>query len=531
MNLQEKKRLLLGKGMKTEDQSEFTYAAAEAALADKKTFKFQGKTYPVKMNKEQAKEIVNESIFEEYLNEDRSSELSRSIEDSEYFGTVFTGSEKKGYRLASGYSYVEGSGFYNSAMTIADVYQKASFRIPKGTPIVAKTNAVNALQKAASLESTSINWRIWIGAIPAGSSSRKINQDYDQLLREGLGFILEHKSNNTPDAWVKWTKALISAGFRYIAWDPNTGFMICAIPRNTHQQLYLSSTAVTGSDPYHPIYHLHKDFVPGYRQGNYLFMYRSLYGNLPRAPKLSGSGSRKEFTDIRVDAADFSASEASALASIKHSRDEMNRDVFGDKPHHTATSLSIPALNALVKNPKSAATDNARDFLQSYGVTKTTVRAPNVLGKPEDPQPEDSQQGISKSSDEVLTAGENIMRTINRYLNFGTSVQTLWATVSNAAIAAAGFTVRNRVPISISGLLALAIAGPFLFRLYLKNRRNIQNTRTNMNDPDNKRLIKELGFDVDQLKSNMTEKELKAVIQSIEKEEMRDPVTRRLYDL
>ena len=56
------KKLLLGKEkkVKTEDKSSFTYAAAEAALADKKTFDFDGKEYPVEITKEKAKEIVNE---------------------------------------------------------------------------------------------------------------------------------------------------------------------------------------------------------------------------------------------------------------------------------------------------------------------------------------------------------------------------------------------------------------------------------------------------------------------------------------
>lgn len=56
------KKLLLGKEkkVKTEDKSSFTYAAAEAALADKKTFDFDGKEYPVEISKEKAKEIVNE---------------------------------------------------------------------------------------------------------------------------------------------------------------------------------------------------------------------------------------------------------------------------------------------------------------------------------------------------------------------------------------------------------------------------------------------------------------------------------------
>lgn len=44
-----------------EEDNAFNTAAANAALADKKEFEFNGKTYPVKMSKEQAKELVDES--------------------------------------------------------------------------------------------------------------------------------------------------------------------------------------------------------------------------------------------------------------------------------------------------------------------------------------------------------------------------------------------------------------------------------------------------------------------------------------
>ena len=53
-----------------------------------------------------------------------------------------------------------------------------------------------------------------------------------------------------------------------------------------------------------------------------------------------------------------------------------------------------------------------------------------------------------------------------------------------------------------------------------------------MKDPEVNKLIKqELGLDVQKLKDSMTDKELKALIQSIEKEETTNPETRRLYDL
>lgn len=63
------------------NESDFTYAAARAAVAGKKTFKFGGKEHPVKMSREKAEQIVDEmdavkqeidemaSIIDEILNE------------------------------------------------------------------------------------------------------------------------------------------------------------------------------------------------------------------------------------------------------------------------------------------------------------------------------------------------------------------------------------------------------------------------------------------------------------------------------
>ena len=60
------------------DESGFTYAAAKAALAGDKTFKFGGDEHPVRMSKEKARQTVDEaevveemlSIAEEILSED-----------------------------------------------------------------------------------------------------------------------------------------------------------------------------------------------------------------------------------------------------------------------------------------------------------------------------------------------------------------------------------------------------------------------------------------------------------------------------
>ena len=69
-----------GEGKEMEE-SDFTYAAAKAAVAGKKTFKFGGEEHPVKMSKDKASKIVDEmdavkreidevaSIIDEILNE------------------------------------------------------------------------------------------------------------------------------------------------------------------------------------------------------------------------------------------------------------------------------------------------------------------------------------------------------------------------------------------------------------------------------------------------------------------------------
>ena len=184
-------------------------------------------------------------------------------------------------------------------------------------------------------------------------------------------------------------------------------------------------------------------------------------------------------------------------------------------------------MNNLAKNPQAARTPEQKDFVQTYGLVSGKTAPVSTGTEVTMPEPEED-----KGVEEGLDQAEGILSKIQRFLNLGSNVQNIWNQVSGAALTISGFAVRNRVPISISGILALAIAGPFLFRLYLKSRKNIQNTRKNMKDPEVNKLIKqELGLDVQKLKDSMTDKELKALIQSIEKEETTNPETRRLYDL
>ena len=509
MNLQEKKKLLLGKGVKTEDQSDFAHAARMAAKEGKTEFEFQGKTYPVTVD-----EGEHEDLEEQYIYES-DSQLLPAIMQSAYAtdDKIFSRQPQTNkISLNKDYGYINPSNWSNSEGFIHSTYERENFKIPFGTPIFALKKAAQALNKVNFSGQTS--WQILIGKIPNNAANRS---KYDKDLYNGYGFILE-TTDNSDQNFVDCTKALISAGFTKISWNVPKSLIGCAISANASSALKLASTEKADSArPGHPVYHLHKEKIAGFRQGRHILFHRNSYGNLPQVrASYIFTGTTSLASQVDLD----------AKLAVKKSYQDRENDIFGDSPHFKSYTFGIPALNKLAKNPKSAQTDEEKDFVQSYGLVSATAAPVSTGIEVTMPEPEDDF-----GAEEALKKSEGILNQIQRVLNLGTSAQTIWNTVSNAALAVAGFTVRNRVPISISGLLALAIAGPFLFRLYLKNRRNIQNTRRNMNDPDNKKLIKELGFDVDQLKSNMTEKELKALIQSIEKEEVRDPVTRRLYDL
>lgn len=509
MNLQEKKKLLLGKGLKTEDGSDFAHAARMAAKEGKTEFEFQGKTYPVTVDEDEHEDLEEQYIYES------DSKLKLEIMDSAYAtdDKIFSRQpQTNNISLNKDYGYINPSNWSNGEGFIHSTYERKNFKIPFGTPIFALKKAAQALNKVNFSGQTS--WQILIGKIPNNAANRS---KYDKDLIKGYGFILD-TTDNSDQNFIDCTKALISAGFTKISWDVPRGYIGCAISAGASSALKLASTEKADSArPGHPVYHLHKEKIAGFRQGRHILFHRNSYGNLPQvraAYIFTGTTSLASQVDL------------DAKLAVKKSYQNRENDIFGDSPHFKSYTFGIPALNKLAKNPKSAQTDEEKDFVQSYGLVSATAAPVSTGIEVTMPEPEDDF-----GAEEALKKSEGILNQIQRVLNLGTSAQTIWNTVSNAALAVAGFTVRNRVPISISGLLALAIAGPFLFRLYLKNRRNIQNTRRNMNDPDNKKLIKELGFDVDQLKSNMTEKELKALIQSIEKEEVRDPVTRRLYDL
>lgn len=515
MNLQEKKKLLLGKGMKTEDQSDFAHAARMAAKEGKTEFEFQGKTYPVTVDEDEHEDLEEQYIYES------DSQLPAAIMDSAYAtdDKIFTRQpQTNNISLNKNYGYINPSNWSNGEGFIHSVYskeeRKQTFNIPFGTPIFALNKASQALNKVNFSGQTS--WKILIGKIPNNAGNRS---KYDKDLINGYGFILDTKDKSDQN-FADCTKALISAGFTKISWDVSSGYIGCAIDPNASKALKLASTEKADSArPGHPVYHLHKEKIAGYREGRHILFHRDSYGNLPQV--------RAAYIFTRTTSL-ASQVDLDAKLTVKKSYQDRENDIFGKAPHFKDYKFSISDLNKLAKNPKSSQTDEQKDFVQSYGLVSATAAAPVSTGiEVTMPEPEDDFDG-----EEVIKKGEGILNQIQRLLNLGTSAQTIWNTVSNAAVAIAGFTVRNRVPLSISGVLALAIAGPFLFRLYLKNRQNIQNTRRNMNDAESKKLIQqELGFDVKELKKNMTDKELKALIQSIEKEEMRDPTTRRLYDL
>ena len=510
MNLQEKKKLLLGKGLKTEDQSDFAHAARMAAKEGKKEFEFQGKTYPVTVDEDEYEDLEEQYIYES------DSKLKLEIMDSAYAtdDKIFSRQpQTTNISLNNDYGYINPSNWSNSEGFIHSTYERENFKIPFGTPIFALKKAAQALNKVNFSGQTS--WQILIGKIPNNAANRS---KYDNDLIKGYGFILE-TTDNSDQNFIDCTKALISAGFTKISWDVPDGYIGCAIDPNASKALKLASTLKGDSPrPGHPVYHLHKEKIAGFRQGRHILFHRDSYGNLPQV--------REGYIFTRTTSL-ASQVDLDAKLAVKKSYQDRENDIFGKAPHFKDYKFSISDLNKLAKNPKSAQTDAEKDFVQSYGLVSTTAAPVSTGIEVTMPEPEDDFDG-----EEVIKKGEGILNQIQRVLNLGTSAQTIWNTVSSAAVTIAGFTVRNRVPISISGVLALAIAGPFLFRLYLKNRKNIQNTRRNMNDVESKKLIQqELGFDVEQLKKNMTDKELKTLIQSIEKEEMRDPTTRRLYDL
>lgn len=511
MDLQEKKKLLLGKGLKTEDGSDFAHAARMAAKEGKKEFEFQGKTYPVTVDEDEHEDLEEQYIYES------DSKLKLEIMDSAYAtdDKIFSRQpQTNNISLNNDYGYVNPSNWSNSEGFIAKTYERDNFKIPFGTPIFALNKAAQALNKVNFSGQTS--WQILIGKIPNNAANRS---KYDKDLIKGYGFILD-TTDNSDQNFIDCTKALISAGFTKISWDVPNGYIGCAISTGASSALKLASTEKADAQrPAHPVYHMNKEKIAGFRQGRHILFHRNSYGNLPQvraAYIFTGTTSLASQVDL------------DAKLAVKKSYQNRENDIFGDSPHFKSYTFGIPALNKLAKNPKSAQTDEEKDFVQSYGLVSATAAAPVSTGvEVTMPEPEDDFNG-----EEVIKKGEGILNQIQRVLNLGTSAQTIWNTVSNAAVAIAGFTVRNRVPLSISGVLALAIAGPFLFRLYLKNRQNIQNTRRNMNDAESKKIIQQqLGFDVKELKKSMTDKELKALIQSIEKEEMRDPTTRRLYDL
>lgn len=505
------KKLLLGRGMKTEDGSDFAHAARMASKEGKKEFEFQGKTYPVTVDEDD-----KEDLEEQYLYES-DSQLPEGILQSAYAtdDKIITLNRRTGEaNLNREYGYVDTSGWSNSEGFIASNYEnKENFKIPFGTPIFALKKAARALSSVNF--SGKSKWQVFIGKIPKNVPNQR---KYSKPLIDGDGFILT-TTDNSDQNFIDCTKALIDAGFLIISWDVPENEIGCAMPKNASKALKLASTEKSNSQrPGHPVYHLHKEKIAGYREGRHILFHRSSYGNLPKVSK------SYKFTSTISNAAQV---DLHPKLAVRKNFDDRENDIFGDPDHFKNYTFTIPDLNNLAKNPQAARTPEQKDFVQTYGLVSGKTAPVSTGTEVTMPEPEED-----KGVEEGLDQAEDILSQIQRFLNLGSNVQNIWSQVSGAALTISGFAVRNRVPISISGVLALAIAGPFLFRLYLKSRKNIQNTRKNMKDPEVNKLIKqELGLDAKKLKDSMTDKELKALIQSIEKEETRNPETRRLYDL
>ena len=523
----EKKKLLLGKGMKTEDQSDFTYAAAEAALAGKESFEFGGKEYPVEISKEQAQKIVKKDISEQVGSD---TDLSDAVMDSDYGedGSFTKRLLNEPPKLdSSKYSYTDLGSWANRLGVINPNYRKR-FNIKEDIPIFAEKNTNLALAAAGSKFSGSSDWSVWVGKVP-----NKHRAKYDSILVDGKGFILQYQGSNSnlAEPFLECTKALISSGFNKIVWGQGSGkgqkpsHFIVAGRGGTG--LFLSSTSKPGQSPrpFHPVYHLHRDKIDGYRQGKHILFHREDYTSMPvtTTTKFSNKSLQNAQVDLSVE-----------LNSVKIPWNASQNEIYGDSPNSNFISYSIKGLNDLAsKYPEKGKiyTDAEKDFLVSQGIWVAgtdTPESPSGLDVITAPEPDIDSGGIADP--------EKIENVITKFINkfkrlqwFSTELSNIWTVTTKAIAPAIGFLIAHKgLTLSLSGALALGIAGPFLYRAYLSNRRNKMNAREASRDRD---LMRKLSAETQTLKASLSDEEIKKLIQELERSEERDPETRRLYDL
>lgn len=542
MDLQEKKKLLLGKGMKTEDKSEFTYAAAEAALADKKTFKFQGKTYPVKMSKDQAKEIVNESIVEEYLDESND-QLTASIENSDFFkeGTIFTPRRTGGYELDKRYEYLNVRGWGNLKGAFAEKYE-SRWGVPKGTPLFAAKGMQNVFNNILRGDSSKSRWIIEATKTP---SKPKDGKTYAPELVSGNGAIFKLDSGDFFEESKKLAVSLLANGFRKINFLAPS-FVVAGYTGSAGRYYFGSDQNVSNNNkPAHPVYALHKENI----NGKTALFHADSYTDFQVAPN-GGRDFPSESSMIKL-----TGLSGKLLKKIPYGNDYFKYEIFGPTSGSNPSSLVSSNLTSLFNlanshdaSKISSYSPGMIELFTYYGIikkadvkpTNTEPTAPsgediggfndNVTGDinpgpPVDPNPVDLGQDFQKWNKNTTTFINNF----NNLKWMTTQLKGILET-SVAAIASiplVGRFVVNPYAIPVAILLAVGVGGAFQFRKYL-SRRSHRKAREVARD---RKLVQELGFATKDFKASMTEKEQEEFIKSLEDSERRDPKTRRLYDL
>ena len=543
MDLQEKKKLLLGKGMKTEDKSEFTYAAAEAALADKKTFKFQGKTYPVKMSKDQAKEIVNESIVEEYLDESND-QLTSSIENSDFFkeGTIFTPRRTGGYELDKRYEYLNVRGWGNNIGAFAHPKYETRWGVPKGTPLFAAKEMKNAFNNILRGDSSKSRWIIEATKTP---NKPKDGKTYAPELVSGNGVIFKLDSGDFFEESKKLAASLLANGFRKINFLGQS-FVVAGYTGSAGSYHFGSDKNVSNNNrPAHPVYALHKENI----NGKTALFHADSYTDLQVAPN-QGRDFPSESSKINL-----SGLSGKLLTKIPYGNDYFKYEIFGDKNPSALVSSNLTSLFGAANSHEASKTYSYSpgmvELFTYYGIIKKADTKPTST-QPTTPSGEDiggfnpnvtgdvpSTSPVDDNKPDPVNIGKDLQDWNKNTTSFINNFNNLkWMTTqlkgiletSVAAIASIPLVGRyfvNPYAIPVAILLAVGIGGAFQFRKYL-SRRSHRKAREVARD---RKLVQELGFATKDLKASMTEKEQEDFIKSLEDSERKDPKTRRLYDL
>tara|TARA_S200002703_G_scaffold2466_2_gene3854 strand:+ start:29020 stop:30402 length:1383 start_codon:yes stop_codon:yes gene_type:complete len=441
-------------------------------------------------------------------------------------------------KLASGYRVVGSWAGNQRGVVSGDIYDSKFGPGTSSVPVFAKTSAVLALNKLNI--NNEEKWQITIGKVPSKFFSGG-NSTYAPELLNGDGFIFRFRSrdyNYTVGDSDELLRGLIEAGFNKI----NMGLagsdkVVYAARAGTG--LYLSGTSVEASKEAHPVYRLHKMVIGG----KYMLIHSDAMKKLPIS-------SAKYFTNFKtlVHRAPYLAGPLRQKLFYVDRQDEIYGDNSGREPVR-GMGISVAALSSLIDDYLADRLDDERidnfsprlvEILQKYGVMGYQEPTP----QPTIPDSGDDTGGFGTGTigDDITQAGDEIQKNMNvvqRFINLfnstigmGTQLKNIWNTVTAALIAkqGAGFLGLTTLGagLSISALIALGIGGQFAFRKYLKNRKNLRQAREASRD---RQLMRELGIVTEPLKKNASDEEIQALIRELERQESRDPQTRKLYDL